>query len=116
MSESTSMIDSMVPTSVKNMYCCKICGLVKNFGQFQNYGCENCSQYGVEITEGFLTRNFEGVVALMNPSISWVGKYKIYDNYVPGLYALEINEDLSQKELNEVRDLGIPFIKRVVTN
>lgn len=71
---------ALVPRSTKNLRCCMNCYLVKTFDQFFQNGCENCEHLNLKGNqakiEDYTSTNFEGTIALMDPSNSWVARWQ----------------------------------------
>ncbi len=72
---------------------------MKTLDQFYEEGCDNCDEFlhlkgnrdkGFDCTSA----NFDGMIALMDPSDSWVAKWQRLDNYVRGMYAISVSGDL----------------------
>ncbi|RKO92284.1 transcription initiation protein spt4 [Blyttiomyces helicus] len=95
---------------------CLLCSLIKTAAQFKT-GCDNC--------EGILRRNdkllpvdqvtsanFDGVVALMDPSQSWVGKWQRIDKFKPGLYAIRVSGRLPVEMEEALAERGFKYRPR----
>jgi len=90
--------------------------------EFADNGCPNCQDLFTNVHDG-TTSNWEGAVALINPTESWVSKWQGLTNYVPGCYAVRyskllrcVNERVNGTLPEEVRDelerRGIPYRPR----
>mmetsp|Transcript_17961 Transcript_17961/g.35370 ORF Transcript_17961/g.35370 Transcript_17961/m.35370 type:complete len:131 (-) Transcript_17961:233-625(-) len=93
-----------VPTEMKGLRACIVCMLVKTTDQFYEHGCPNCTflDWEVrEIVEGATTKSYEGLVAMMQPKESWVAKWQRIDRFIPGMYAIKVNEEASD-EVQEI--------------
>ncbi|GAM28928.1 hypothetical protein SAMD00019534_121040 [Acytostelium subglobosum LB1] len=92
---------TIVPTSFRSIRACVNCGLVKTTAQFDEYGCENCDRQSERRkdrdTGSATTTNFEGIMAIMKPTESWIARRQHYERRVPGCYALSIKDDDSQR-------------------
>ncbi|GBG30937.1 Transcription elongation factor SPT4 [Hondaea fermentalgiana] len=100
-------VSQSVPDEMKGLRACIICLLVKTYTQFYNDGCPNCNfmDWGErEIVEGATTKNFEGLVAMMQPKDSWVAKWQRIDRFVPGTYAIKVNEEASEEVQEHCRE------------
>ncbi|KAF2074640.1 hypothetical protein CYY_004035 [Polysphondylium violaceum] len=89
---------SIVPTSFKRTRACLDCGLVKTYEQFYDFGCENCEKNlnlrgDKERINNNTTPNFEGLIALMKPSESWIARRQRLERRVPGCYALSTDAE-----------------------
>ena len=110
-----------VPPSTRNLRACLLCSLVKTGDQFEMDGCENCDQIlqmknnrdNVAIST---STNFDGVVALMQPQESWVGKWLRVNRYHPGIYAISVSGRLPPDIIREVKAHGEIYKSRDRTN
>jgi transcription elongation factor SPT4 len=91
----------VVPTSEKHLRACLHCKLLKTFEQFADLGCDNCPdldlQNNGEKINQHTTSSFEGVLAMMQPEASWVAKYQRLTRKVPGVYAISVKGDQSER-------------------
>jgi transcription elongation factor SPT4 len=71
----------------QNLRACLLCSIIQPLKDFVDNGCPNCQDLLASPHEG-TTSNFEGTVALVKASDSWVAKWQGLTNYVPGLYAV----------------------------
>lgn len=76
-----------------------LCSLVKTQLQFQLNGCENCEEvlnYKGDIDKILecTSPSFEGTLALLQPTRSWVGKWQRIEKFQKGIYAIDIQEQL----------------------
>lgn len=60
--------------------------------------------------------NFDGVVALMQPTESWVGKWLRINRYHPGIYAISVSGRLPADIIREVKAHGEIYKSRDRTN
>jgi transcription elongation factor SPT4 len=77
-----------VPARMKGLRACVTCRLVKNEAQFLDDGCENCGE--IERIHSETSPTFHGLVAVMNPSTSWVAKWRRQDKAAAGMYAIKV--------------------------
>ncbi|KAJ8598143.1 hypothetical protein CTAYLR_007414 [Chrysophaeum taylorii] len=82
------------PTSMQGLRSCLRCGLIKNFNQFYEHGCENCPFLELperqDRVERCTTSDFEGMFSMMKPEDSWVARWEGLTSFYPGIYALRI--------------------------
>ena len=71
----------------KDLRACLLCSIVLPLKDFVDTGCPNCQDLMSSAHDG-TTSNWEGSIALINPTESWVSKWQGLTNYVPGLYAV----------------------------
>ena len=74
------MVDFVVvPDELKALRACLRCGLVKNYIQFEENGCENCDMLNMKDSSKAVhkctTPYFEGMIGLTDPQGSWVAKW-----------------------------------------
>jgi len=56
------------------------------------------------------TSNFDGLIAMMNPTQSWVAKWqRIKGNAVPGCYAVVVHGRLSEERVHDLSDRQIEY-------
>ena len=72
-----------------------LCSILLHQARFLSHGCPNCEQYlglanSMEAIEECTSQTYEGVIALLNPTDSWVARWNRLSNYVPGSYAMTI--------------------------
>lgn len=70
--------------------------------RFRDEGCPNCEEFlhlqgSQDQIETCTSQVFEGVIALADPSKSWVAKWQRLDGYHPGMYALKVSGQLSDE-------------------
>ncbi|KAI5285323.1 transcription elongation factor spt4 [Ascosphaera aggregata] len=85
--------------------------------RFIRDGCPNCEEYlnlrgNSEAVQECTSQVFEGVIALSDPSTSWVAKYQRLDGYVPGTYAVKVTGILPQEIIASLEDAGVRYIPR----
>lgn len=55
------------------------------------------------------TSNFDGAIAMIQPSDSWVAKYQRIDKFTPGLYAARMTGLLLPEDQDMLEEKGIPI-------
>lgn len=64
-------------------------------------------------TVGIVTSaNYNGTIAVMNPTSSWVAKWQRVDGYVPGIYAVQVIGTLPEEYVEMMRDQGLRYVPR----
>ncbi|KNC46010.1 uncharacterized protein AMSG_00128 [Thecamonas trahens ATCC 50062] len=91
---SVTVNTKMLPRGLKELRACRSCLLVKNRGQFENTGCENCGEEVGEAIAYLTTTSFSGLIAVMDndTSKSWVSRYQRLGERKPGMYAIKITD------------------------
>ncbi|KAJ1675469.1 transcription elongation factor spt4 [Spiromyces aspiralis] len=106
-----------IPKDKRQLRACLMCSLIKNSVQFKQNGCENCEQYlrmrgHSETVMECTSPVFDGLIALMNPSESWVARYNHIDKYVPGIYASFVSGRLPPEAESRLERFGITYHPR----
>jgi len=73
------------------------CRLLQTIQQFEQNGCRNCKDNNRNPLE-YTTPVWKGVLAMMQPTTSWVAKWQQQVTYVRGLYAMDV---VGQKTFEE---------------
>ena len=85
--------------------------------RFLKEGCPNCEEFlrlqgSVDAIADCTSQVFEGLIALADPSKSWVAKWQRLDGYVRGVYATKVSGILPEEVVdtmeNEARVKYIP--------
>ncbi|CAH7669647.1 Spt4/RpoE2 zinc finger-domain-containing protein [Phakopsora pachyrhizi] len=100
-------------SSKSKLRACMLCSFVQSALQFKKDGCPNCEDIlnmrgRPERVLDCTTGTFDGTVALMDPSQSWVAKWQRINRYIPGLYAIRITGTLPEHIQVELENQGIP--------
>ncbi|KAJ1500940.1 transcription elongation factor spt4 [Coelomomyces lativittatus] len=74
-------MEPQIPRDRKNLRACLLCSLIKNQSQFKRDGCDNCEEIlrmrdRPDRVSECTTSTFDGIIALMHPSQSWVGRWQ----------------------------------------
>ncbi|VDM20810.1 unnamed protein product [Hydatigera taeniaeformis] len=107
----------IIPTDLRQLRACLLCGLIKTMSQFEMNGCENCEDYlnlqgDRESVYECTSNNFDGMVAMMNPSESWVARWLRIDKLTPGVYAMSVSGKLSKSRIDHLRSRGLEYQSR----
>jgi RNA polymerase subunit RPABC4/transcription elongation factor Spt4 len=78
----------------KSLRACTGCRLVMSERQWEKNECVNCGHNSWEKT----TAQFSGLISLMMPNHSWVAKWNNLEGMKPGIYAINILEELVYEE------------------
>ena len=74
---------------MKHLRACLHCKLVLNKARWKQLGkCPNCPSSG-GLCE--TTKDFQNVIGQIYPKMSWVSQYQGMSDYIPGIYALNVN-------------------------
>ncbi|KAJ1634720.1 Spt4/RpoE2 zinc finger-domain-containing protein [Pavlovales sp. CCMP2436] len=55
------------------------------------------------------TPHFDGLVAMMDPSKSWVGRWQGISKLHPGVYALKVYGNLSEEMVTVMEENGLAY-------
>jgi transcription elongation factor SPT4 len=104
---------------MRNMRACMICSYVQTmqvrsspshflpaadgscfqFQKFKANGCPNCEPLlqglGYDVIDDITSPVFEGLVALREPSKSWVARWQRIEGYEKGIYAVKVSGNVS---------------------
>lgn len=88
--------------------------------QFHVEGCENCDDFlhlkdNPERVHECTSSNFDGMIALMDPSDSWVARWQRIDNCARGMYAISVSGDLPEPIKRSLREKNVPYRSRDVS-
>ena len=90
-------LNAEIPGELKALRACLRCSLVKTMTQFTETGCENCEFLQMEESADRVnectTNSFVGLISLIGPNVSWVGKWQKIATCKPGMYATEVCAD-----------------------
>jgi transcription elongation factor SPT4 len=106
MSESTSF----VPTNQqRHLRACMVCAIVRTQSEFLRHGCPNCEEFlhiagSQDSLLDCTSQVFEGLIALADPSKSWVAKWQRLDGYVKGVYATKVSGTLPDEVVALMED------------
>jgi len=95
----TQIVNAELPSSSNSRYlrACLNCRLIKTDAQFEQKGCENCPEFKEDPIEEWTTPNFAGMLAMMQPTQSWVAKWQAQTSRARGLYAITVVGGLPSK-------------------
>lgn len=90
-----------------------------NQQKFQRDGCPNCEtslqlRGNSDAIQECTSQVFEGLIAVRDPTVSWVARWQRLDNYVPGTYATKVTGTVSDifrpfEQLSGSQDLANGF-------
>ena len=84
-----------MPINLRRLRACTFCRLIKEGGQFEQDGCENCRTRDVKTST-----LFEGCIAMMDPEKSWVATWQgmRQDRLKPGIYAINVIDNEAEED------------------
>jgi transcription elongation factor SPT4 len=102
---------AQTPGTLKALRACKRCTLVKTTTQFTETGCDNCPFLRIEESsermEDCTSLYFTGLIAMLDPAGSWVGKWQRIGRCKPGVYAVEVIGQFPPQDEEFMREEGI---------
>lgn len=113
------LAQASVPSNLRSVRSCKVCGLLKTQEQFYDDGCDNCPfldmQDNMERVNSCTTAFFEGQAAVMDPGESWAAKWLRVDALLPGVYAISVTGQLDRDIEEDLENRGIRWRCRPAT-
>ncbi|KAL6708274.1 transcription elongation factor spt4 [Coniothyrium glycines] len=105
------------PNQQRNLRACMVCSIVRTQHQFQTSGCPNCEDVleligNPDQVNDCTSQVFEGLITLADPKKSWVARYQRIEDYVPGVYATQVEGMLPEDVIAAVENAGITYIPR----
>ena len=92
-----------VPKDHKRLAACAYCKLILDINQWDTLTkCPNCNQTAEQ-------RDFTGMISMMMPQESWVGKWNNISGKMPGIYAMHVKENDGEEKYErqlDKEDLG----------
>ncbi|CAD6501953.1 BgTH12-02197 [Blumeria graminis f. sp. triticale] len=97
------------PGQQRNLRACMVCSIVMTQNRFLREGCPNCEEFlllagNMDAIVDCTSQVFEGLIALADPSKSWVAKWQRLDNYVKGVYATKVSGQLPDEVVAVMED------------
>ena len=87
---------------MKDLRACLHCKLVLNKARWKLLGkCPNCPSSG-GLCE--TTKDFQNVIGQIYPKMSWVSQYQGMSDFIPGIYALNINRGSEDAQADDYGD------------
>lgn len=101
--------------SSNKLRACLSCAILKPASYFKKNGCPNCPflQTNKGKNMNFTTSgSYKGMIAVIDPKISWVAKWQRINNCEPGIYAMTVEGILSDDFINKIEQEGRVYISR----
>ncbi|TID19952.1 Transcription elongation factor spt4 [Venturia nashicola] len=101
----------------RNLRACMVCSITLPQSTFQTTGCPNCEDVlemigDIDKVTECTSTNFNGTIAVMNNKGSWVSRWQRLENYVPGIYAVQVIGTLPADIIENLRSAGLPYVPR----
>ena len=100
-----------IPDGMKKQRACIRCHLIRTENQFKKEGCLNCLSFKSQ-NESFFdytSANFEGLISIINPDVSWVARHLNIGKYVAGTYCLKIRDEIGSQFYSELKKNDLSF-------
>ncbi|KAH6684196.1 Spt4/RpoE2 zinc finger-domain-containing protein [Tricladium varicosporioides] len=110
------------PGQQRNLRACMVCSIVMTQTRFLREGCPNCEDFlhlagSQDALLDCTSQVFEGLIALADPSKSWVAKWQRLDGYVKGVYATKVSGKLPDEVIAVMEDEArLRYVPRDGTN
>ncbi|KAG0235296.1 transcription elongation factor spt4 [Actinomortierella wolfii] len=110
-------MSSIIPTDKKQLRACLLCSLIKKQEQFMRSGCDNCESLldmrgRMERVLDCTSQHFDGAIAVMQPSESWVAKWQRIDKFEKGIYAVQVQGRLPEDVEEDLLARGVRYRPR----
>ncbi|KAG9509953.1 Transcription elongation factor SPT4, partial [Fragariocoptes setiger] len=97
-----------LPRELHNLRACLMCKLIKQFDQFEKYGCDNCEEFlgmrgNKDVVFSCTTSSFDGMIAICKPEDSWVARWQRVNRKVRGMYAVSVSGKIPSALRGSVR-------------
>ncbi|CAE6465973.1 unnamed protein product [Rhizoctonia solani] len=110
---------STIPSGAKarNLRACLLCSIIQTGQDFKKVGCPNCDEIlqlkgSSDNVQHRTSATFDGVIALMNPEDSWVGRWQRTHKYVKGMYAVRVSGRVPEDVIDDLHSRGITYRPR----
>jgi transcription elongation factor SPT4 len=105
------------PAQARHLRACMVCSIIQLQSKFISSGCPNCEPIlsmaaSPDTVAEVTSSNFNGMIAMTNPRDSWVAKFQRLDNYVPGVYAVQVLGELPKAYIQDLADAGVRYVAR----
>lgn len=93
---------------------------MKTLDQFDDEGCENCDEFlhlrhNRDKVFECTSANFDGMIAMMDPTDSWVSKWQRLEHCARGMYAISVSGDLPEAIKRTLREKNVMYRSRDVS-
>ncbi|KAF9143245.1 transcription elongation factor spt4 [Linnemannia schmuckeri] len=118
-------MSGIIPTDKKQLRACLLCSLIKartlskthKQEQFFKSGCDNCESLlemrgHMDRVMDCTSQHYDGAIAVMQPSESWVAKWQRIDKFEKGIYAVQVQGRLPEEIEDELEGKGIKYRPR----
>ncbi|KAI0922102.1 hypothetical protein AcV5_000484 [Taiwanofungus camphoratus] len=101
----------------KQLRACLLCSIIQAPADFRKHGCPNCEElmqmkgYPDRI-QACTTTHFDGVIAVIDPETSWVGRWQRISKYARGMYAVRVKGRIPEDVEGELEGRGIKYRPR----
>jgi len=101
----------------KKLRACLLCSFLATPTEFRREGCPNCEELlemkgSTDRVMECTTGQFDGTIALISPSKSWVAKWQRNDKHRPGTYAVRVTGSLPESTIDDLEARGIKILSR----
>jgi len=101
----------------RQLRACLLCSIIQTPGDFRKQGCPNCEELmqmkgSPDRIQVCTTTYFDGIVSLIDPESSWVGRWQRTSKYVRGMYAVRVKGRIPEDVEADMDSRGIKYRPR----
>ncbi|KAF9654245.1 transcription initiation Spt4 [Thelephora ganbajun] len=105
----------------RQLRACLLCSLIQTPGDFRKNGCPNCEEIlqmkgSPDRIQSCTSTYFDGIIALIDPETSWVGRWQRTSGNVRGMYAVRVKGRVPEDVEAELESRGIKYRPRDQTD
>ncbi|KAF9787059.1 transcription initiation protein spt4 [Thelephora terrestris] len=105
----------------RQLRACLLCSLIQTPGDFRKSGCPNCEEIlqmkgSPDRIQSCTSTYFDGIIALIDPETSWVGRWQRTSGNVRGMYAVRVKGRVPEDVEAELESRGIKYRPRDQTD
>lgn len=101
--------------SSTKLRACLNCAILKPASYFKHNGCPNCPFLETNRGKNFnftTSGSYKGMIALVDPNNSWVGRWQRINQCEPGMYAMTVEGILGDEFIERIEQEGRMYINR----
>ncbi|KAG5513667.1 hypothetical protein PMAC_000705 [Pneumocystis sp. 'macacae'] len=112
-----TILASTISAEKKNLRACLLCGIVLPYKHFLSEGCPNCETLlqisaSEDLVQECTSPIYEGLLAVMQPTESWVAKWQRINRFVGGIYAVRVQGQLPEEVIEQLSSRGVQYRPR----
>ncbi|KTW25588.1 hypothetical protein T552_03449 [Pneumocystis carinii B80] len=112
-----AVLTSVLSAERKNLRACLLCGIILSYKHFLSQGCPNCEMLlqisaSEDSVQECTSPIYEGVLAVMQPTESWVAKWQRINRFVGGVYAIRVQGRLPEEIIEQLDRRNVQYRPR----